>query len=171
MMNKSKTIFNYFMRISQIKDQRAANGNSVDDAELVTTTLNGYPSSWDPFVQRICARSKLPKFDKLWTDYTQEESRLISKSQKKNDEENQALATHVKKRKERRHIDPNKTKRPCYKKDMLKIRCYSCKKLGHYVFQCPHKNENRNHHAHAANMEESTPREKTKESKDEGYVF
>jgi hypothetical protein len=58
-----------------------------------------FPSSWDPFVQGICARSKFPKFDKLWTNCTQEEYRLISKSQKTNDEENQALAARVKKRK------------------------------------------------------------------------
>jgi hypothetical protein len=51
MMNKSKTVSNYFMRISQIKDQLAAIGDSVDDAELVSTTLNEFPSSWDPFVQ------------------------------------------------------------------------------------------------------------------------
>jgi len=100
MMNMSKIVSNYFMRISQIKDQLAAIGDSVDDAELVTTTLNGFPSSWDPFVQGICARGKLSKFDKLWTDCTYEESRLISKSQKTNDEENQALVAHVKKRKE-----------------------------------------------------------------------
>jgi hypothetical protein len=71
----------------------------VDDAELMTTTLNGFPSSWDAFVQGIFARSKLPKFDKLWKDYTQEESRLISKSQKTNDEENQDIFDHVNKRK------------------------------------------------------------------------
>jgi hypothetical protein len=99
MMNKSETVSNYFKRILQMKDQVAAIGDSVDDAELVTTTLNVFPSSWDPFVQGICARGKLSKFDKLWTDCTYEESRLISKSQKTNDEENQALATHVKKRK------------------------------------------------------------------------
>jgi hypothetical protein len=57
----------------------------VDDAELVTT-VNGFPSSWDPFFQGICTISKFPKFDKLWTNCTQEESRLMSKSQKTNDE-------------------------------------------------------------------------------------
>jgi hypothetical protein len=97
-MNKSETVSNYFMRISQIKDQLAAIGDSIDDVELVTITLNGFPSSWDPFVQGICARRKFPKFDKLWSDCTQEESRLISKSQKTNDDENQALVAHVKKR-------------------------------------------------------------------------
>jgi hypothetical protein len=72
MMNKSEIVSNYFMRISQIKDQLVAFEDSIDNAELMTTTLNGFPSSWDPFVQEIFTRSKLPKFDKLWTDCTQE---------------------------------------------------------------------------------------------------
>jgi hypothetical protein len=170
-MNKSEIVSNYFMRILQIKDQLAAIGDSVDDAELVTTTLNGFPSSWDPFVQGICARSKLPKFDKLWTDCTQEESRLTSKSLKTNDEENQALSAHVKKRKERREVSPKKLKEHIIRRMRQKFRCYNCKKLGHYASHCPHKNEQGKHHAHATDMEESTPQEKTKESKDEEYVF
>ena len=64
-MNKSETMVNYFMKISQIKDQLVAIGDPVEDDEQVTTTLNGFPPSWDPFVQGICARRKLPKFDKL----------------------------------------------------------------------------------------------------------
>jgi hypothetical protein len=142
----------------------------VDDTELVTTTLNGFPSSWDPFVQGICARSKLPKFDKLWSDCTQEESRLISKSQKENDDENQALVAHVKKRKERGEVSPKKTKRPHYKKDVSKVRCYNCKKMGHYAAQCPHRNEKgkRKHHAHATDTEEPTSQKK---AKDEEFVF
>jgi hypothetical protein len=173
MMNKSDTISTYFMRISQIKDQLAAIGDSVDDAELVTTTLNGFPSSWDAFVQGICARRKLPKFDKLWSDCTQEESRLISKSQKTNDEENQALVAHVKKRKERRNNSPKKNRRsvPDHKKDVSKIRCFNCQKLGHFAYQCPQGKGKRKHHAHATDMEESTSQKKTKESKDEEYVF
>jgi hypothetical protein len=80
MMNKSDTVSTYFMRISQIKDHLAIIGDSLDDAELVNTTLNGFPSSWSAFVQGIYARNKLPKFDKIWIDCTQEESRLISNS-------------------------------------------------------------------------------------------
>jgi hypothetical protein len=64
-MNKSETIANFFTRISQIKDQLVSIGDPVEDVELVTTTLNGFPPSWDPFVQGICARRKLPKFDKI----------------------------------------------------------------------------------------------------------
>jgi hypothetical protein len=79
-MNKSEIVVNYFMKISQIKDQLVAIGDPVEDIELVTTTLNGFPPSWDTFVQGICARRRLPKFDELWSDCTQEESKLISKT-------------------------------------------------------------------------------------------
>jgi hypothetical protein len=64
--------------------------------------MNGFNSYWDPFVQGICTRNNFPKFKKLWEDCTQEESRLISKSKKTNDDENQALASQVKKRKKRK---------------------------------------------------------------------
>jgi hypothetical protein len=162
MMNKSETVSNYFIRISQIKDQLTAIGDSVDDAKLVVD------DSVDD--ARICASTKLPKFDKLWTNCTQEESRLISKSLKTSDDENQAISTHVKKRKERREASLKKTKRPRYKKDASKVRCYNCKKLGHYAFQCPHKNEKGKHHAHAADTKDPTSK-KEKESKDEEYIF
>jgi len=121
-MNKSETIFNYFMRISQIKDELETNGDLVDNANLVTT-LNGFPSSWDPFFQGICVTSKFPKFDKLWTNCTQEESRLISKTQNINDDENQSLSSHVNKRKDRREFSPKRAKIPRYNKDVSKVRC------------------------------------------------
>jgi len=65
------------MRVFEIRDQLTIISDVVDDAELVTTTFNGFPSSWDRFVQGICARRKLPKFDKLWGDCTQEEEDYI----------------------------------------------------------------------------------------------
>ena len=161
------------MKISHIRDQLVVIGDSIDGVEIVTTTLNDFPSSWDASVQGIYARIKLPKFDKPWTDCTQEESRLISKSQKTNDEENQALVAHEQKRKERRNTSLKKTRRlvPDHKKDVSKIRCFNCKKLGHFSFQCPQGKGKRKHHAHVADMEESTSQKKTKESKDEEYVF
>jgi hypothetical protein len=142
--------------------------NKSEDTELVSTTINGFPPSWDPFVQGICARRRLPKFDKLWSDCTQEQSRLISKTQKTNEEENQALAAQVKKRKKIEEGSPKKSKRPCYKKDASKVRCYSCQKLGHYSFQCSYINEKekKKHHAHAIDAEEHS-----KASKDKEFVF
>jgi len=79
-MTSSDTITSYLMQVSRLKDQLAAIEDPVNDKELVTITLNGLPSSWEPFIQGICARDKLPKFDKLWVDYVQEESRLVSRN-------------------------------------------------------------------------------------------
>ena len=165
-MNKSEMITNFFTRISQIKDQLATIGDPVEYVELVTTTLIGFPPSWDPFVQGICARRKLPMFDKLWEDCSQEDSRFMSKKQKV-DEENQALATHVKKRKEREEGSPRKSKKPRRKRDMSKVQCFNYRRMGHYAAQCPHKHEKekkKKHHAHAADVEEHQP-------KDEEFVF
>ena len=122
-MNKSETIANFFTRISHIKDWLAAIGYLVEDVELVTTMLNGFPPSRDPFFQGIFARRRFPKFDKLWSDYTQEESRMISKTQQTNEDENQALVAQVKKRKKREEGSLKKSKTSlqegCVKDQML----------------------------------------------------
>jgi hypothetical protein len=73
----------------------------------------------------------------------------------------------VKKRKEREEGGPRKPKKPRHKKDASKVRCYTCKKMGHYSSQCPHKHEKgkkKKHHAHVADVEEH-------KSKDEEFVF
>jgi len=95
-MNKNDSVATYFMKISQIKDQLIAINEQIDDSELTTLTLNGFPASWRPFVQGICARNKLPKFDKLWADCAQEEARLQSLDDPEDDED-QALTAHSKK--------------------------------------------------------------------------
>ena len=67
-MQKSKSIHAFFTRISQINEQIIAIGDSIEEAELVMTTLNGLPKSWDSFIRGICSRSKLTKFSRLWED-------------------------------------------------------------------------------------------------------
>ena len=63
-------------------------------------TLNGLPAHWEPFIQSVSGRSKLPKFDRLWADCTQEEMKLAARGGAQ-PEENQSLATHAKKGKGR----------------------------------------------------------------------
>ena len=98
----------------------------------------------------------------------QEEFRLISKTQKTNEEENQALDAQVKKIKKKEEGIPKKSKRPRYKKDVSNLKCYSCQKMGHYAFQCLDRNEKekKKHHAHAVDAEEHS-----KASTDEKLVF
>ena len=54
MITKSDSISTYFMKVSQLRDQLKAIGDTIDDEKLVTMTLNELPSSWESFVQRIC---------------------------------------------------------------------------------------------------------------------
>ena len=42
-----ETIQSYFTRVSQIKEQLEAVDEEVENAEIVMTTLNGLPRSWD----------------------------------------------------------------------------------------------------------------------------
>ena len=61
-----ETIQYYFTRVSQIKEQLEASDEEVENAEIVMTTLNGLPRSWDALIQGICARKNLVKFSRLW---------------------------------------------------------------------------------------------------------
>lgn len=63
----------YLTWIIQVHDELAAIGETVDDHELVRTTLNGFTKSWDVFVARIVARENLPKWERMWNDFIQEE--------------------------------------------------------------------------------------------------
>ena len=49
----------------RIKEQMEAVDEEVENAEIVMTTLNGLPRSWDSFIQGIYARNKLVKFSRL----------------------------------------------------------------------------------------------------------
>ena len=53
-----ETIQPHFTRISQIKEHIEAVEEEVENAEVVITTLNGLPGSWDSFIQGMCARRK-----------------------------------------------------------------------------------------------------------------
>ena len=54
--------------------------------------LNGFPTSWEPFVKGICACEHLPNFERLWDDCIQEKTRMESKgANEKGGDENLAL--------------------------------------------------------------------------------
>ena len=75
-MQDSKSTQSYLTRVSQIKEKIEAIGDSVEEAEIVMTTMNGLPRSWDSFIKGIFSRRKLTKFSRLWEDCTEEETRL-----------------------------------------------------------------------------------------------
>jgi hypothetical protein len=64
-MHKGETIHEYFSRISQFKEQLEAIGDTLNEDELIMTTLNGLTRPWDAFIQTICAIKEKLQFDSL----------------------------------------------------------------------------------------------------------
>ena len=73
-MIMSESIASYFMRITELWDKQRSSGDTIEEKELVMTTLNGLPPSWESFIQ-----TKMPKFDKLWAYCTKEETRIAAR--------------------------------------------------------------------------------------------
>ena len=54
------------MRITELQDKLKSSGDNPEEKDLIMTTLNGLPPSWEYFIQIISGGTKFPKFDKLW---------------------------------------------------------------------------------------------------------
>ena len=78
-MTRSDSIATYFMKISELKYHLSSIGESIENRELVMTTLNDLPPSWEPFILSLSGRLTFPKFYRLWENYTQEETRLATR--------------------------------------------------------------------------------------------
>jgi hypothetical protein len=95
-MQKGETIQEYFSRISQFKEQLEAIDDTLDEDELIMTTLNGLTRPWDAFIQTICARKEKLNFDSLWEECVQEEARVANREALLSRDEDQDLDTHTK---------------------------------------------------------------------------
>jgi hypothetical protein len=71
-------------------------GVPVDDDDLVQTTVNGLPPSWEAFLSGINARETQPNFERMWHDCLQEEGRIQCRTDPSK-EDNIALTTRTKK--------------------------------------------------------------------------
>jgi hypothetical protein len=75
-MAKGESVVTYLTKFTQIRDELTAMKEAVDDTELVMTTLNGFTKQWEVFFRGVVAQEKLPNWERLWDDFTQEELRL-----------------------------------------------------------------------------------------------
>jgi hypothetical protein len=93
-----------------------------DKSELVRTALNGFTKQWDVFVRGVVAQEKLPDWESLWDDFTQEELQVDSShaSQPKSKEE-ENVYLHAKK------------SSGGGSRDISKVKCFACHKTDHYA--------------------------------------
>jgi hypothetical protein len=95
-MQKGEMIQEYFSRISEFKEHLQAVGDTIDEDELIMMALNGLTRPWDAFIQTICARKEKLKFDNLWEECIQDETRVANCEALLARDDDQALATHTK---------------------------------------------------------------------------
>jgi hypothetical protein len=60
------------------------------------TVVNGLTRPWDAFIQMICAKMEKLKFDGLWEECIQEETRVANHEALLARDDDQALDTHTK---------------------------------------------------------------------------
>ena len=158
--------------------------------------LNGLTRPWESFIQMMCARKESMLFDVVWEDCIQEETRVANREALLK-EDDQALATHTRKRRRnqpifkkgnhKEHHHPRKFQRSkeiISSKDYSGFQCFHCDKIGHIARNCPIKkqeykqriNNNKRYHAHLAEDEdeeeedEGPSRKKAREEDAEEYV-
>ena len=68
-MVKGEVMLTYLTRISQVRDEVAAVGEVVPNAELVQTAMNGVTKPWAVFVEALVARENLPSWDMMCDNF------------------------------------------------------------------------------------------------------
>jgi hypothetical protein len=140
-MTKDENVVTYLTRLTQVRDEHGFVGEAIVDNELVRKTLNGVTKQWAIFVEGIVSRENLPKWERLWDDFVQEETQrgyVHGISSTSNDEENVALVSNNKNKFKKGPNRGNKMKSEG-KKDMSKVKFFACHKFWHYVGKCPNK--------------------------------
>jgi hypothetical protein len=135
-MTKGEGVATYLTKVKQLLDELLAVGVKLSSAEMVRSTLRGFPKEWDPFTAGVGARENLQDWDRSWNDCCQEEIRRGKDVDEDEEEENLALTS---KRGARGRRGPTSrggatSGRP--KKDLSHVQCYVCGEFGHYANQC-----------------------------------
>jgi hypothetical protein len=158
-MLKDESVTSFLGRFTQIRDELGAVGEVVEPNSLVRQALNSFTKPWGPFVRGIVAREALPTWERMWDDFVQEQIRLASEAfgqrqqqqqQTGQGEEDLALWAKSKKKVGRGGRQGPKTgglpqrsggakSNSGQGRDMSKVKCFVCKKFGHYAGQCPNR--------------------------------
>jgi hypothetical protein len=161
-MSDDDNVTSYFARIYQLRDQLQAIEEIISENELVNITLNGLPKTWDAFVASMNTKKEYPTFEKIWTCFAQEESRISAK-------ENPKRSTMIRHSQQGSNISGTKKslapgRKKNQEKDMSRIQCFNCQKYGHYKNHCPELNKMKETHE-ASVAKEREPSKKSKKDK------
>ena len=70
-MERDETIASFFTKISQVKDQIASIGMEMDEDDILQTSIEGLPTSWETFLVVVSGREEKTNFERIWHDCIQ----------------------------------------------------------------------------------------------------
>ena len=79
-MARGESVTTYLTKVSQVRDELAVVGETMDSAKLIRVALNGFSKSWETFIWGIVSRENMPSWEQLWDDFKQEELQVGSVS-------------------------------------------------------------------------------------------
>jgi hypothetical protein len=118
-MNNDNNITSYFVRISQLRDQLQAIGETISEKELVNIVLNGLPKMWDAISASMNTRKEYPTFEEIWTCCAQEESRINGKEKPQKKYDDQAFTKRFKNFRKKRKFGSRR--KPNQEKDISEV--------------------------------------------------
>lgn len=147
-MTKSEGVVAYLTCITIVRDELASIGDTVAPTELVRLAIQGLPKAWETFAVGIVARERLLDLERLWNDCVQNEiQKGYNVAVRDDDEENVALVAKGKKGKSKKGASSSsgskgkgkQKKKEGKERDLSKVKCWACQKMGHYAVTCPEK--------------------------------
>lgn len=148
-MSEEDGIASFSMRISEIRDQLQELVEVMSDREMTIMVLNALPEEWGNFTSSLHGKKETTPFEDLWSLCKIEETKLNAKVDGGPNEQNQAYAAMTRRKWKFGNFSPQKKRR-----NMDKVRCYGCKKLGHYRRDCPKRSKDKRNREEAHITEE-----------------
>jgi hypothetical protein len=168
-MGKDASISAFFSKIVQTRVQLTTIGIAVDDDDFVQKSVDGLPDSWETFLSSVNEREVQPNFERLWHDCLEEEGRLKNRNEPSTVRDHAIAVKSKRWKKFPQHKGKGKKpqgKHSHFHSHLSKIRCFNCKRLGHYAkhwWHPPSQQKQRGRfHASVATEEEEPQRRRIK---------
>ena len=93
-MSKTKSIYFYLTRISQVCDDLVLLREMVLDEDLVRIALNRFSKKWTSFIEGVASQENIPNYERLRDDFIQEETHVeaLHSRQLKSEEDEEIVA-------------------------------------------------------------------------------